>query len=89
MKGKVRTRKSQAERKIKKIERGFVHRRASGPTRHVSSPSTTADEKGGDPVPNRDETRIKYSNPARVHAMLKNESQYLPTTSSTSSEVKA
>jgi hypothetical protein len=27
-------------------------------------------KRAGDPVPNRDENRVKYSNPARVHAML-------------------
>jgi hypothetical protein len=27
-------------------------------------------KRAGDPVPNRDENRVKYSNPARDHAML-------------------
>lgn len=67
-KKKERIRRAKPREK-KDWERGFVHR-ASRPTRNLSSPSTTAEEKGGDPVPNQDETRIKYSNPARVHAML-------------------
>jgi hypothetical protein len=68
--GKKGQERAKPRKKPRLRERGFV-RRASGPTRNLSSPCATADEKGGEPVPNRDETHIKYNNPARVHAMLK------------------